>query len=240
MHAIVRCGNGRHYISTVFGYFCNITAADDYQRYLEGIYNQYCLVLDKDKKKLIKQYIYDKKNKYLDPSVLLLESGRDDWEADEEGYGCVRFLLDVNQETIEDILPEELLKKCIASDAEYTYNEFPEIRTQEDIDNLMCVSGCFHDAFIEECHQKEDGSLYVLFDGTWGCKIEIWFSGDVSYSIARREADKHDPYWYGASLLMDDGYIYFTDHEDVSVSDINVNDCRFKAKHMKYHIIPDD
>lgn len=49
MHAIVRCGQGQHYISTVFGYYCKITATDDHERYLERIHNQYFLVLNKEK-----------------------------------------------------------------------------------------------------------------------------------------------------------------------------------------------
>jgi len=240
MHAIIRCGKGEYYLSTVFGYFCNITATDNHQKYLERIHNQYYLVLDKDKKKLIKQYTFNKASKYLDLSILIVESNNEGWELDENGYGCVKFLCDVNQDTIEDELPDHLLTKCINIDSDYKYEQFQEIRTLVDIENLMTVSGGFHDAFIVEHKQNDDGSLYLLFDGTWGCKIEVWFDGNVSYSIASRIGDECDPYWFGSTVLIDDGYVYFMDGKDMSISDIGDDYCWFKAKHMKYHVIPNE
>ncbi len=227
-------------ISTVFGYFCKITATDNYQKYLEGIHNQYHLVLDKDKKKLIKQNTFNKSSKNLDPSILIVESNNEDWKLDENGYGCVKFLSDVNQDIIEDELPDHLLMKCITIDFEYKYEPFQEIRTQVDIENLMSVSGGFHDAFIKEYKQIDDGSLYLLFDGTWGCKIEVWFDGDVSYSIASRIGDNCDPYWFGSTVLINDGYVYFMDEEGMSVLDIDDDYCWFKAMRMKYHVIPNE
>lgn len=240
MHAIVRCGKGQYYISTVFGYFCKITATDDYKRYLESIHNQYYWVLDREKKKLIKQYVYDKNSKYLDPSVLVVESNEDDWQTDEDGCGCVSFLKDVSQATIEENMSEYLLKRCIDIDAAYSYDEYPEIKVQADIDDLMNVSGWFHDACIEEYKHNDDGSLYVLFDGTWGCKIEVWFEGDVSYSVESRNPEEYDPYWYGSTILIDNGYVYFVDEENMSVENIGEGYCWFKARRMKYHVIPNE
>ena len=37
MHAIIRQGNGKYYISSVFGYYNDVKSEDDYQRYLERI-----------------------------------------------------------------------------------------------------------------------------------------------------------------------------------------------------------
>lgn len=239
MHAIVRCGQGQHYISTVFGYYCKITATDDYERYLERIHNQYFLVLNKEKKRLIKQYIYDENSKYLDPSVLIVESDNSDWSVDDNGQGCVGFLSEVSQECIED-LQSDLLERCIQMDAEYHYDEYPEIFCQKDIDDLMNVSGWFHDACIEKLAQQDDGSVYALFDGVWGCKIEIWFSDEVAYNVDSRNPDEYDPYWSGSTMLIEDGFIYFVDDEGMEVSGITEGYCWFKAKRMKYHVIPNE
>lgn len=238
MHAIVRCGQGQHYISTVFGYYCKTTATDDYKRYLEGIHNRYYLVLNREKNRLIKQYIFDKNSKYLDPTVLIIESDSSDWTVDDKGQGCVSFLSEVPQEYIEDDLKADVLDRCIQMDAEYHYNEYPEISCQKDIDDLMDVSGWFHDACIEKLAQQNDGSLYVLFDGVWGCKIEMWFSDEVAYNVDSRNPDKYDPYWSCSTMLIEAGFIYFVDDDGMEISGITDDYCWFKAKKLKYHITP--
>lgn len=238
MHAIVRCGQGRYYISTVFGYYCEITATDDYERYLESIHNQYYLVLNKEKNRMIKQYIFDKNSKYLDPSVLIIESDNSDWIVDDKGKGCVDFLNGVGQDSIEYNLQADILDRCIQLDAEYHYNKYPYISCQKDIDDLMNVSGGFHDACIEKLAQQTDGSLYVLFDGVWGCKIEMWFSGEVAYSVGSRNPDEYDPYWSSSTMLIENGFIYFVDDEDIDVFGITDGYCWFKSKKLKYHVIP--
>lgn len=44
MHALIRLGDGKYYVSAVFGYYRNITATGDYQRYLEGIHKPYWIL----------------------------------------------------------------------------------------------------------------------------------------------------------------------------------------------------
>ncbi len=238
MYAIIRLGNGKYYISAVFGYYCVITATDDYQRYLEGIHNQYYLVLNEGKNELVKQYIFDRNSKYLEPSVLIINCGQDNWIIDSEGHGGIDFLTDVSQDYIEDEIPAALLNKCIQIDVDYHYNEYPEIKSQVDVDNLMSVSGYFHDACIDKFKQNEDGSVFVAFDSVWGCSIEVWLSGDVSYSIKSRATEEYDPYWSEATVLIEDGFVYFVDDGDMKVEDIGDGYCWFKARNMKYHVIP--
>lgn len=74
MYAIVRNGNGTFYTSAVFGYFCKITATDDYQKYLERTHNQFYLVLNEKKDRLIKKFVFPWGNKYLDPQVLIINT----------------------------------------------------------------------------------------------------------------------------------------------------------------------
>ena len=49
MHALIRQGNGKFYVSAVFGYYKDVTAEDSYQRYLEEIHKPYWIVWDKEK-----------------------------------------------------------------------------------------------------------------------------------------------------------------------------------------------
>lgn len=39
MHAIVRQGDGKYYVSPVLGYYKDVKSKDDYQRYLERVGN---------------------------------------------------------------------------------------------------------------------------------------------------------------------------------------------------------
>ena len=41
---MIKQGDGKCYRSSVLGYYRNVTAKDDYQRYLEGIHNPYYIV----------------------------------------------------------------------------------------------------------------------------------------------------------------------------------------------------
>ena len=237
MHAIIRLGEEKYYCSAVFGYVCRITAVDDYQRYLEGIHNQYYLVLNQEKDRLIKQVIFPWGNKYLNPTILIVDDDDKDWVTIEKGLAVVDFLAGENLESVQDTITPALLKKCIGIDAAYRYEEYPEIREESDIKRLMSAAGGFHDACIAKLERSDDGSVYLLFDGTWGCTIEIWLEGDVSYCAESRNPKQFDPYWSCAAVLMKDGYVYIVD-DDVEVEDITDDYCWFKAKRMKYHIIP--
>ena len=72
-----------------------------------------------------------------------------------------------------------------------------------------------------------------------GCKIEVWLWGELEYSTNSRNPDEFDSYWFGSTIVIKDDFIYFIDDENVKPEDINDRYCWFKAKHMKYHIIPD-
>lgn len=114
MHAIVRQGDGKFYVSAVFGYYRDITATDDYQRYLEGIYKPYWIVWDEDKKRLIRWLDMVPNTKYIIPQILIIDSNQDNWNMDENGVGCVDFL---SRELLDSFLdeeqqPEEILSKC--------------------------------------------------------------------------------------------------------------------------------
>lgn len=233
----MRNKDGSHYTSVVFGYFCKITSTDDYKRYLEGIHNRFYVVLNEAKDALIKKYIFPSDNKYLDPQVLIVEADQDNWLFEDDTHGCVDFLHGVDFYAEEMAIDPVLLGQCITMDAMCRYNEYVEIKTEKDIENLMWVSGGFHDAYIET-HEQVADSVHVLFDGVWGCKIEIWFEGEAEYSVESRDPEEDDPTWYGSSFLMHDGFFYFVDEEGVKTENIDNTYRWFKSRRVRYHVIP--
>ncbi|MDC7288225.1 hypothetical protein NXH76_10445 [Blautia schinkii] len=237
MYAIIRQGGGKYYTSTVFAHYDNVSATDDYGKYLDGIYSRFYIVLNPEKTTLIKQYVYDRGNEFLERLVLITDFSHEDWNMDEEsGFGEINI---TNREEILSMVglgkaPKEFLEL----DAEYQFEEYNDISTEKDIENLMWVSGGFHDAYIKEA-TEENGVLRVLFDGTWGCKIELWFSGKVAYDTRSRSREDGNIYWFGATMLIEDDYIYLVDEENMCVQLINENFCWFKARYVKYRVIPD-
>lgn len=240
MHALIRQGNGKFYVSAVFGYYKDVTAEDSYQRYLEEIHKPYWIVWDKDKRRLIRWLDMVPNTKYLIPQILIIDSEQDNWEIDEQGVGCVDFL---SRELLDSFLdeekqPEDILNKCRKMDADYIYIDTPEIKTQKDIEDLEWHQD-IHDAYIVKEKLQEDGTLYLRFDGTWSCEIEVWFWGDLEYDLSIRKPEEDDPYWFGSTVILQDGFVYFIDEYDMTVDEITEGYCYFKARHMKYRMIPD-
>ena len=241
MHAIISKDDGKYYVSAVFGYYRDVTATEDYKRYIESIHKPYWIVWDSEKKRLIRWLSMVPDTKYIIPQILIVDSERNNWNLDEEEVGCVDFL---SRELLDSFLddeiqPEEILSKCRAMDAGYVYNEITEVKNQQDIEDLNWVSGGFHDARIAKEKLQNDGTLYLRFDGTWGCEIEVWFSGDLEYDTSSRAPEECDPYWYGSTVILHNGFVYFVDEEDMTVDKITSGYCYFKARHMKYKVIPD-
>ncbi len=240
MHAIVCQGNGKYYVSAVFGYFRDITATDDYEKYIQSIRNPYWIVWDEEKKRLIRWLHMVPDTQYIIPQILIVDSDRENWNMDDDGVGCVDFL---SRELLDSFLdqeqqPENILEKCRAMDTGYIYEEIKEIKEQKDIDNLDWASGGFHDARIAKEELQQDGTLYLRFDGTWGCEIEVWLWGDLEYDTSSRNPDHCDPYWQGSTILQKDGFLYLIDEDDMTVEQIGKGYCYFKARHMKYRIVP--
>jgi hypothetical protein len=103
----------------------------------------------------------------------------------------------------------------------------------------MWTTGYFHDARIIKEEKIDKDMLYLKFDGTWGCEVEMWLSESIEYDTSIRNPEDFDPYWYGATMLFKDDYIYFIDEDDMKTTD-NLNGyCWFKCKKLKYHIIPE-
>lgn len=131
-----------------------------------------------------------------------------------------------------------MLEQCRAMDKGYRYKAIQKVKTKKDIESLDWAVGNFHDAYIKKKKLQDDGKLYLKFNGIWGCELEVWFWGDLKYDISSRDSETDDPYWFGSTVLLQDGFIYLIDEENMTVGKITSDYCYFKARHMEYRIIP--
>lgn len=242
MHAIILQGNGKNYVSAVYGYYCDIDAADPYERYRQELYRPYWIVWNEEKTRLIRWHT-------MTPDapggqglrILIVDSDQSGWRTDEEGVGCVDYL---SRKLLDSFLdaerqPEEILRVCRSADADYTYTETREIASQKDIEDFLWVTGNFHDACIARQELSEDGTLYLQFEGLWACTAEIWFRGDPEYDISELDPEKYDPYWYGATVLFQDGFVWMIYGDDMTVDSTACGCSYFRARQMRYRIVPD-
>ena len=229
MLAIIRKGNGEYYTSLVFGYY-QINKKNEYD------YDDRYIVLSEEKDDLISLPEHDYRLRRL---ILIADPEKRDWTIDETGNGCVDYLpFDSLLQLVDfDKVPAGLLAKCIEEDSKIKYSEYQTVKEEADIEKFSLVSGDLHDACIKE-FKKGNDSLYVLFDGIWGCRVELWFEGDVSYSIESRDPEKEDPYWFDSTLILNNGYVILVDGGDMTEDKINENYCWFKGRNLTYRIIP--
>lgn len=234
MYGIIREGNRKYYITKILGFY-----SDNENK--KETFGQHFIVLDKEKKRLVKVYQFNPEVKpHLDLMVITMDDDMSDWIVDVNNHGCVGFLADKNLKELitENVFDAEMLAKCIEYDTPPSFCEINEIHSEKDIEQLMYITGEFHDATIEELEQMADGSLRVYFTGVWGCDVELYFDGDVTYCTDSRDPMEYDPYWGDSQVAIRDGYITFYDDAYTDVSEINDNWCWFRARKMLYKIIP--
>lgn len=117
---------------------------DDYQRYLERIHSPYYIVWNEDKTHLVKVFAMQPNTKYLIPQILIVNASEENWMEDPETkMGCVNFLTREIADRLVDTheMPPEILEKCNLLEKSFSYNPCPEVKSEEDIENLIWVSG---------------------------------------------------------------------------------------------------
>lgn len=237
MQAMICQGNGKYYLSTVYGYYKDINAQNDYDKYLQEIYNPYWIVWDEKKEHLIKWHDVDQNSKYIIYKIIIIDSDQTDWILNEEGEGCVNFL---SKEIItsllnQDINSHHLLSKCLEIDKKYIYKDKFEINNSKDIEDLKWATREFHDAEIIKEKLNNDGSLYLKFSLPYDAEIEIWFWGNLEYNSKIKNIDS---YFMGVTITIQGGFIYFVEDLNMKPKDIKNGHFYIKARHMQYKIIP--
>ena len=233
MYAIIRLGNGRFYTSPVLGYYKSPSQADDYFSY-------YYIVLNQEHTRLIRCDEMEQHTKYLIPQIIVIDTDMRDWLLEEDQTGGISFLPRDMADAITESgnTPPDILKKCLNIAQNHPCNEYVEIRNEQDIKNFYAASFGLHDACLEEEKLLDEQTLYVKFHGTWQRSVEIWFQGDILYHTESRKTDFADPYWYVASIILSDGFVYLIDDDQVLPKDLDESYCYFKARKMTYRIIP--
>lgn len=249
MYALVKQDDGKWYDSTVFGYYDDVKSTDDYQRYTddyqrykESIETPYYVVFDPERKCLRKQFMFPSNlTGKLSTHVLIIDSDTSGWKLNPDGTGGVDFLpRRIADEIIASgTISADIFEKCKEVETSYVYEEYPEVVDERSIRNLQEVAGGFHDGHIAKAEKLDDGRLYLLFTGIWGCSIEIWFWGDLEYDLAEQDPKvDDDAYWSDSTVLIQDGFVWFVNEEDLKAEDIKDGYCWFKARHMMYHVVP--
>ncbi len=234
MYAIVKKSDNKYYTSMVFGYYKKKSESG---RYLKNLFDRCFIVLNEEKNKLVIQYIFDRNKEYLDPLILITDADRKNWNINDDNCGSVKFLDSENLLTLveNNNVPETDLIKCIENDKNYKYSEYVNAENEQDFENFSCVSGGLHDAYIEKLKEEND-SIYVLFEGVWGCSIEVWFEGNVSYNLGDKK-EENFCFWLNSTLTKYNGYIYLIDQSEANPDNISEDSCWFRAEKMKYHVI---
>ena len=233
MKAIINSEDNNYYASKVFA------IKNDYLNdvYKGGFSYKY-LVLNKDYTNLVFVNEYDMKP-HIYTNVLIFDNDMSDMTINDEGVGKVDFISDSEIDSIiqNNTCSQEVLDKCKQYVVAYN-GEYIDIKDENDIDNLMRLSQGFHDALINKIGRNENNELIILFDGIWGCKVEMIFSEDVEFQNLSN-MDGGDPTWYGSTMLIDEDKFFFVDQENYSIDkDLYEDATWFKAKNIKYKIIP--
>lgn len=89
----------------------------------------------------------------------------------------------------------------------------------------------------ERSSETRSTKVYLRFEGLDDFQVEVWFSGDLEYDASRMDVGCST--WCDCTLILHDGFIYFADWYDLTIDNITSEPNYFKARHMKYRIIPD-
>lgn len=234
MKAIIIHKDGTFHASKVFAVL-NDKIDDEW----EACYYFKYLVLDENNSKLYFQDEYAHGTKYIETLLLIFDYDTIDMTLDSNGLGKVNFISDDELNDIASLgkYSNKLLKECIKYATKYE-GEYINISNENDIENLKCVSGNFHDGYIKDINKNEKGELVVLFDGLWGCSIEMIFSKDVEYEN-KRSFEEGDVWWSSCSMIFKHNKIYFAD-DDCYSGDDDIRDYStwFVAEKIRYRIIP--
>lgn len=134
-------------------------------------------------------------------------------------------------------IDEEYIQKAQNTNSEIVINEWENVNSKDDINNLLSASCNFHDSYLSEMvytHNK-DRKLKLTFSNCSNAVVTLLLEGDIKINFESFET--YDYIIYNVSMILNNDQIYFVLNNDVkSVDDINSNDNYFKAKVLKWKI----
>ena len=238
MLAKVITEDNRGYYSTVFGSF-----GDGWYRFL--------ITYDDAKDCFDAVYMY-RTEPHITRKVFILDCDESEWKTsdavylegglsdkDAKGYP---WLLD-NPELVSKIFHGEAVDasyKAIAKEmnAALRIGEWKYVETEADAENLMSAAWGFHDGIIQGISYKTDtydtSRAEVVFGGCWNCTVTLVFEGDIVAHYARLE--RSDIYIFDATLLFENGYVYWVNCDAKAVDEISENCIYFRGRSLKWKI----
>ncbi len=151
--------------------------------------------------------------------VFIIDTARDGWTSptkDTEGYDWL-----VNDPTLiksikrGNTVSEEYLSRAIELNKTIVVNEWTEVKTEDDVENLMTAALDFHDSYIKRIEYNTD-KMTVIFENCWNSTVTLEFEGD----IALRYIDNEYNPVYESSVIFNENYVYWVDEFIKSVADI--------------------
>ena len=122
-------------------------------------------------------------------------------------------------------------EKALALFEDIHNGEWRVIENREDAENLLLMSGCFHDGVIDSFSYDRDGGLNVIVSGCWGAKISLRFAGDVKMQFS----EEAFAMLVDATIFTEDGFVYWADDYSVkSAKDITEKMCYFRARLLQW------
>ena len=213
MKVIIKNSDGTYYASKVFGIINDKNCSGWHYKYV---------VFDKKGENLVIRNEYKK----TDHEILTFDADKSDMKLDDNFIGKVNFLSDeeykkiLNNKTTPDII--EKCKKYIT----HYKDDFIDITSEKDINNVMEVFFGFHDSYVSEIKEKKE-ELTVYFHSPWGCDLEIVFIGNTKYDMPWPNYE-----FLNASLTLKDAYVALIDYGETDEAL-----CYFKGNKAKYRII---
>ncbi len=117
--------------------------------------------------------------------------------------------------------------------SEVRIKEWNIIETKEDIDNLLSASFGFHDTIVKKIYSNEEEQLVeVTFDTTLGCNIIVRFENEVEFMCEEGYGNIGEI--IGASIFLEDGFVYWVDTAVESSKDIEQDYCFIKSRKVTW------
>ena len=210
MYALIRDKDGTFYGSTVFALLTK-----------KSLFNldrtHYCIVLNREKNAFAVMYLYKNRIKGIRKDVIIVDEDQSGWNMDRNYFGYSDLL--GNKKNLKN---KNILKRCIEADNAYIYEEYHEIHTNKDREDFYSATGILHDGIIQSVTSDEiTDCLIVYFTDTWGCDVEIVFSGEPEYNLGDLDPEKGNLcYWFSCSVFMNDDYIYLVSEDLNDISEL--------------------
>lgn len=131
---------------------------------------------------------------------------------------------------------EQYLTLAAEYNARLDLSEWKYVKNKADAENLMSAAFGFHDAVIYNISFAYENylpsKLEIRFGECWESSVTLIFEGDIVSHYVHEERVMPDI--YDASVFFEDGYVYWTDCEASSFSEISEESTYFRGRALKW------